>query len=106
MFTIMIHIGSVKRLAFIKTTKLIMNRELDEYSGMLRVEQPAYGTGFTVIYICQITRAAYLILDNPVRSIAIYKSWVINSHINLETGNKICLYEFDLKVSRDDHNID
>jgi hypothetical protein len=106
MFTITTHIGSVQRLALIETTEPVKNGEPDEHSGMVRVERPAYGTGFTVIHIRQITGAAHLIPDDPVRPAAIHRSWVVNSHIDLETWNKICLYESDSEESGDDHNID
>lgn len=67
MFTIMTHIETILRLAFMETIETVNNEELDEKSGIVRIIQPVYSIKLIVIYIYQIPGAFYYIPVNLVR---------------------------------------
>jgi hypothetical protein len=61
----------------------------NQYSKLARAEKPVTGTGYKVISTDYIVSAAHLIPDEPLNSPELQRSWVVNSHIDLETWNTI-----------------
>jgi hypothetical protein len=81
------------KLAFVENTIPINRGKPDADSGLVRVQKPVDGTGFSVIDIESLTGAAQCIPDCPKDPVAKQKSWVVNSHVDLETWNTVYAYQ-------------
>jgi hypothetical protein len=84
---------TVYEVAFVENTVPINGGRVDQDSGMFRVERSRRQSGFQVVDIAGMTGAAHMIPDEPLLSPEVQCSWVVNSHIDLETWNKV--YEYD-----------
>jgi len=58
-------------------------------SGKVRVTEVTKGGGYVVISGGNITGAAHLIPEEPGTSGKTQKAWIVNSHIDLTTWNKV-----------------
>ena len=63
----------------------------DKDGGLVRVMRPQIRSGILVIDVEEIYGAAHLISDTPQAKE--HDSWTVNSHIDLETWNKVYVWE-------------
>ena len=75
--------------AFVETTIPGAGGMPERVSSMVRVTKPTTGSGYTVISGENIVGAAHLIPEEPVSSGKPNKGWIVNSHIDLATWNKV-----------------
>jgi hypothetical protein len=92
LFTIEVF-SRVHQLAFVEATMPINGGRPDEDSGLVRVERSKRRNGYLVVGVENISCAAQLIPDAPLLSAEDQVTWVVNSHVDLETWNKV--YEYD-----------
>jgi hypothetical protein len=79
--------STVIPVVFVERTSAVNGGVADEYSKLARVEKPVKGTGYKVISTDYIQEGAHLIPDEPFKDPEMQRSWVVNSHIDLETWN-------------------
>ena len=87
MFQYFVTCDEVYTLVFVENIVPGNSGKLDEYLDLVRVMHPVSHSGYLVIEIDEIQRTAHLIPDSPMD--ATNDSWVVNSHIDVRTWNKV-----------------
>ena len=78
-------------LAFIENMVPMNSGKQDEDSGLVWGMRPVGRSSYLVIELDEIQGAAHLIPESPMN--ARHDSWVVNSHIDVHTWNKV--YEWE-----------
>jgi len=79
------------QLAFVQTTTIAGGGAMERASGMVTVMQAIPGTEYRLIHAFQIDGAAHL-LPFDSNSMTNY-TWLVNSHIDIETWNEVTIDE-------------
>lgn len=79
-------------LAFVETTVVCNGGKPDADSGLVRVKRDVVRT-FAIVDIAELTGAAQCIPDKPLLDNNKQHSWVVNSHVDLETWNSVYSYD-------------
>lgn len=79
-------------LALVETTIACNGGKPDADSGLVRVKRDV-GRPFVIVDIAELTGAAQCIPDKPLLPKKKQHSWVVNSHVDLETWNTVYSYD-------------
>jgi len=79
------------QLAFVQTTTMAARGAVERASGMVKVVQAMPGTEYQLIHASEIDGAAHLLPFDPDSSTNC--SWLVNSHVDIETWNQVAMDE-------------
>jgi len=79
------------QLAFVQTTTMAARGAVETASGMVKVVQAMPGTEYQLVHASEIDGAVHLLPFDPDSSTNC--SWLVNSHVNIETWNQVAMDE-------------